>query len=226
MNTDDVRQRVNSIAVEGEHVAERVREVVENAAESMGETGKKGQQRLSSLVSAAMDGASSAVSDAAPEHAESVLRQVVDGLGEGLQRTANATRLAVEESASSGKAYATQDLKSIADDFRTLGQLFTETVEKHSKRAMGQASEQIDNLNGHAQRTMESVRPSLDSAIDAAMQNPIGLAGESAGAAMNMARQTAGSLFGAVGKVLGEAGDRISPPPGSSKNPSKDSPER
>lgn len=222
MDTDDIRQRVSDIAAEGEHVAERVREVVETAARSMGEAGKSGRDRLSSLVSAAMDGASGAVSDATPEQAESTLRQVVAGLGEGLQRTANATRLAVEESASSGKAYAKEDLRSIADDFRTLGQMFTETVEKHSRRAMGQSSDQIDRLTGHARHTMESVRPSLESAIDAAMKDPIGLADESADAAIGMARQTAGSLFGAVGRALGEAGDRISPSARTSENPSED----
>lgn len=222
MTTDDVRQQVSNIAAEGKNVAERVREVVETAAESMGEAGKDGTQRLSSLVSAAIDGASDAVSDAAPERAESTLRQVVDGLGEGLQRTANATRLAVEESARNGQAFANEDLKSIADDFRTLGEMFVETVETHSQRVMDQASEQVDSLRSHAQHTMEGVRPSLESAADAALKDPIGLAGESAEAALNVARQTAGSLFGAVGKVLGEAGARISPKADSPKNAPQD----
>jgi hypothetical protein len=211
MDANDVRQKVNTIAAEGENVTERVREVVVTAARSMGEAGKSGQQRLSSLVSATMEGASGAVSGAAPERAESTLRQVLDGLGAGLQRTANATRLAVEESASTGKAYAAEDLSSIAEDFRTLGDMFTETVEKHTTRAAGQTSEQIDRLSEHARHTMESVRPSLESAIDAALKDPIGLADESADAAISLARQTAGSLFGAVGKALGEAGERISP---------------
>lgn len=212
MNTNDVREKINQIAAEGENVAERVREVVESAAESLGEAGSGAQQRLTSLVSAAIDGASSAVSEAAPDHAESTLRQVIDGLGEGLQRTATATKLAVEESASSGKAYATEDLKSMADDFKTIGELFVETVEKHSKNAVGEASEQLDGLKSHAQRTIEGVRPSLESAAETAMKDPIGMAGETAEAAVNMARQTAGSLFGAVGKMLGDAGDKLNPP--------------
>ncbi|MEO0631121.1 MAG: hypothetical protein AAFY46_10385, partial [Planctomycetota bacterium] len=79
MNTDDVRQKINAIAAEGENVTQRVREVVESAAQSLGDAGAEGQQRLTSLVSAAIDGAASAVQGAAPESAESTLRQVVDG---------------------------------------------------------------------------------------------------------------------------------------------------
>lgn len=212
MNTDDVRQKINAIAADGENVTQRVREVVESAAQSLGDAGKEGQHRLTSLMSAAIDGASSAVKGAAPDHAESTLRQVIDGLGEGLQRTANATRLAVEESASSGKAYAVQDLKGLADDFKTLGQLFVETVEKHSKTAMGQATEQVSSLRSHAERTLQGLRPSLDDAASAAMKDPIGLAGETAQSAAKIAREATGSLFGAVGKMLGDAGDKLNPP--------------
>jgi len=212
MNTDDVRQKINAIAAEGENVTQRVREVVESAAQSLGDAGKEGQHRLTSLVSAAVDGASSAVQGAAPESAESTLRQVIDGLGEGLQRTATATKLAVEESASSGKAYATEDLKGIADDFKAIGELFVETVEKHSKSAMGQAGDQASSLKSHAERTVQGLRPVLDDAAAAAMDNPVGLAGETAQAAASAAKQAAGSLFGAVGKMLTDAGDKLNPP--------------
>lgn len=212
MNTDDVRQKINAIAAEGENVTQRVREVVESAARSLGDAGAEGQHRLTSLVSAAIDGASSAVQGVAPDHAESTLCQVIDGLGDGLQRTANATRLAVEESASSGKAFATEDLKNVADDFKAIGQLFIETVEKHSKTALGQASDQVSSLKSHAERTIEGLRPALDDAAAAAADNPMGLAGETAQAAANIARQSAGSLFGALGKVLTDAGDKLNPP--------------
>lgn len=212
MNTDDVRQKINAIAAEGENVTQRVREVIESAARSMGEVGAEGQHRLTSLVSATIDGASSAVRGAAPDHAESTLRQVIDGLGEGLQRTATATKLAVEESAGAGKAYATEDLKGVADDFKAIGELFVETVEKHSKSAMGQASEQVNNLKSHAERTLQGLRPAIDDTAAAAADNPIGLAGETAQAAANAARQATGSLFGAVGKILSDAGDKINPP--------------
>ncbi len=212
MNTDDVRQKIHAIADEGENVTQRVQEVIESAAQSLGDAGAEGRQRLTSMVSAAIDGAATAVQGAAPDHAASTLRQVIDGLGEGLQRTANATRLAVEESASSGKAYATDDLKRIADDFRALGQLFVETVETHSKTAVGQANEQMTNLRAHAERTIAGVRPALDDAASAAMGNPLGLAGESAQAAAKAARQATGSLFSAVGKMLSDAGGKLNPP--------------
>ncbi|MEL6499509.1 MAG: DUF6781 family protein [Planctomycetota bacterium] len=212
MNTDDVRQKINAIAAEGENVTQRVREVVESAARSLGDAGAEGQQRLTSLVSAAIDGASSAVQGSAPDHAESTLRQVIDGLGDGLQRTANATKLAVEESASSGKAFATEDLKNVAEDFKAIGQLIVETVEKHSKTALGQATGQMSNLKSHAERTVEGLRPALDDAAAAVTGDAMGLAGETAQAAANIAREATGSLFGALGRVLGDAGDKISPP--------------
>ncbi|MEO1583156.1 MAG: DUF6781 family protein [Planctomycetota bacterium] len=214
MDTSGVRETIGRIASEGEDVTRRVREAVEAAAESLGDAGGSAQHRLTSLVSAAIDGASSAVADATPEEAQSTLRQVIDGLGEGLQRTANATRLAVEESASGGKAYAAEDLRGIADDFKSIGELFAETVEKHASGIMGQAAEQVAAVRSHAERTIEGVRPSLESAASAAMKDPSALAGEAAEAAVDMARQAAGSLFGAVGKMLTDAGDRLDKPKG------------
>lgn len=211
MNTDDVRQKIGEIAGQGEDVTRRVREVIETSAQSLGDATGQAQTRLTSMVSAAIDGASSAVANAAPDDAESTLRQVIDGIGEGLGRTAQATRLAVEESASGGKAFATEDLRSVAEDFKTIGQLFVETVERGAKGVFDQAAGQSSSLREHAQRTIDGVRPSLEDASRAALKDPVGLAGDSAEAAVNLARDTAGSLFSTIGRVLNDAGDKISP---------------
>jgi len=219
MNTEDIRDRVESIAKEGGNVAERVREVVEEAAKTAGDMGDKGRQKLTSVVMSSLDGATNAVKDAAPEDAESTLRQVIDGLGDGIQRAANATKLAVEESTSGGRAYAESDLKSVAEDFKTIGQLFVETVEKHAKSGMGQAESQIGDLRSHAQTAIDTARPDIEAAIQAVTSDPVGLAGESAQAAANLAQETAGALFGAVGKILGGSGSGSNSGSGDQKKP-------
>jgi hypothetical protein len=214
MQTDDVRREIGEITASGRDIAGRVQALIERAFQSAEQAGRDAPGRMGALVSAVIDGAAQTVDRAAPEQAESALRQVIDGLGQGLQRTANATKLAVEEAASGGKAYAAHDLKAVASDLQALGSLLTETVERAGRGVFAQAGERATSLRQHAARTVEGLRPSIEEAAAAALRNPVGLAGDSATAAVNVAKQAAGSIFSGIGRLLGSAGDRLNPPKG------------
>src|SRR5690606_17808419 len=95
---DEVEEAVKS----GDDIRASVRDAVQSAAART----DRAAARLTDLTRRTLDTALQAIDRSAPDDPESVLRQVVDGLGDGLERAAQATRLAVEEAAGEGRAYA------------------------------------------------------------------------------------------------------------------------
>ena len=201
---DEVEEAVKS----GDDIRGSVRDAVESAAARMDRT----TARLTDISRRTLDAALQAIDRSAPDDPESVLRQVVDGLGDGLQRTAQATRLAVEEAAGEGRAFATDDLRRTSDDLRAVARMFVETVDHAINDASERTRKQVAGAREHASRTINSIRPSLESAADAATSDPVGLIGETATAATRLTREAAGSLFGVVGDLLKGAGDRLKGP--------------
>ncbi len=208
---EKLREEVEAAVASGENIRDRVRDAVASAAARTDRAADRATARLTDLSRRTMDAALAAIDRSAPADPESALRQVVDGLGDGLERTAHATRLAVEEASGDGKAFASDDLKRTAEDLRTIARMFVETVD----RAIGEAGEetrrQVAGAREHAKRTITTIRPSLESAAEAAARDPIGLMGDSATAATRLTREAAGALFGAVGDLLKTAGDRLKP---------------
>jgi len=206
-SAEDVKTEVERIVEEGQEVRRRVGRVVASASD----TAAKQATGLAGLVEKAVQGAVEAVDRSAPEDPESTLRQVIEGVGDGLERTAQATKLAVEEAAGEGRSYASEDLNRVSEDLGTLSRMFVETVERGVQGVSKEGRVQVQNVREHASRTLDAIKPSLEQAADAAVKDPIGLAGESAAAAVNLTREAAGSLFSAMGKLLQGAGDRVAP---------------
>jgi len=204
---DQLRQDVEQAVNDGGDIRTKIRDAVEAAAERA----KSTSTRLTDLSTQTVETAISAIERAVPEEPESTLHQVIDGLADGLGRTAQATKLALEEAAASGKAYASDDLKSVAADLRSIAGMFVETVEGAVGGAAKHTKTQIGSAKSHAEKTIGAIKPSLESAALAAAQNPVGLVGESASAATKLAREATGSLFGAVGNLLRNTGDKIKP---------------
>lgn len=202
------QEEVEQIVSEDENVRSRIAGLVERMTHEIADAPGK----VVDFSRETMETAVSAVERAAPKDPESTLRQVVDGLGDGLRRSANATKLAVEEAASEGKTYASEDLKKVGENLRTISDLFAETVRDALKVASGKGRESFDNVAQHAERTMESIRPALKDAASTATRDPVKLAGETAETAANLTREAAGSLFNAIGGALKRAGETLSPP--------------
>ena len=206
--TESLKKQIESIVKSGENVRARVAEAVRGAAKEAGASAS----RLADLSEQAMGGAMDAVDRSVPDEAESTLRQVVDGLADAFGQTAQATRLAVEEAAGEGKRYASEDLKSAAEDFQTLGKMFVETVGKGAGALKSEGATQYANLTEHAARAFDRVRPAVEDAARTAAGDPVGLAGDAAASAASVAREAAGGLFSSVGKLLQSAGEKIDPP--------------
>lgn len=188
---DGVRERVRRLVVE----------TLEQRSLSLDELNEVSRQVL--------EGAAAGVRDATPEHQRTVLRSVIDGLGDSYATAANATRLAIEEANARSKAFADEDLREAARELRSLSDRFVRTVLRTTERAGGVLREEAGALRDHAQRAAEAARPSIEEALGAATRQPGKLAGEAASAGVEASRHTAGRLLRAVAGLLQGAGDAL-----------------
>ena len=199
---DRLRDRIEQIVNEGQDVRGRVREAFEEAAVQA--QGLAGQ--LADILKSTAEGAAKG-SQGKPDTGP--LKDVVDGLGDGLQRTANAARLAMEEAASKGKAYAEDDMNSFASEFATLGKLFADTVSRAASKAGEHSADVLRDLKDHAQRTAENIEPDLRRAYDAAKNDAPGAARDIAAGANDMVRENGGKLLETIGDLFKRAGESL-----------------
>ncbi len=212
---DRLRERIAQIVKEGKDVRSRVRVAFEDAAVQA--QGMAGQ--LVDILKSTAEGAAKG-SEGKPDTGP--LKDVVDGLGDGLQRTANAARLAMEEAASKGKAYAEDDVKGFASDFATLGKLFAETVSSAASKAGERSADVLRDLKDHAQRTAENIEPDLRRAYEAARNDAPGTARDMAAGASDVAREQGGKLLETIGDLFKRAGKGL----GGNVDPRADEPRR
>ncbi len=205
MSDENLETSVKEIVAAGRDVRARIRETWLDAAGRASETGG-----ISGLVRRAVDAAADGVRKSVPDDPASVLRQVIDGLGDGLSTAAHATRLALREAADQGRAFAADDVRRLEDDLGTVASMFTTTVADAAGRVSSLVSSQAKDLAEHARRTMSTVRPDLDAAVAAARKEPGRLVQESAEAGVEMTRRAAGSLLAAIGGFFAEAGRIVS----------------
>ena len=207
-----VRDQVQAILAGGGDVRRQVGAVVARASEEVQRSGKS----LLELARSVVDGAGDALrKGAAAAPAEGALRQVIDGLGDGLSRAAISTRMALEEARAKGRQFASEDLKKVGDDLASLTRMYSQTITEALSKVRTEASSEVAGLKDHAEVVLNRIRPSLQSALEALKQDPVGLGKESLDAGIAATRHAAGSLFAAMGKLIQEAGHKLA---GTDKN--------
>lgn len=201
-----LRARIDAIVREGRDVRGEVSRAVADASVTL----REGREEMARVSSAVMDAAVTAASEStdAPE-GTGTLREVIDGLGDGFSTTAQAAQLAIQEARAKGRQFADDDLRKVAREFGSLGQLIVDTLEQAIKGVGGHLAGQADGLREHASRTLERVRPSLESAAGAATDAPKAFVKEAGEAGASAAQQAAGTLFTELGAFLQKAGERL-----------------
>src|SRR5512138_2328562 len=109
---DSLRQQAERIAQHGRDVRAEISRLASRAAEQFHRT----RDGLVGLSRAVVEGALDGARQATPAQSESVLRDVVAGLADGLAISAHAVKLTLDESRSRGTQFAREDLDKIAGD--------------------------------------------------------------------------------------------------------------
>jgi hypothetical protein len=198
---DSIRRSVEDAVAAGEDV----RRATESALRATGDQIEAGGTRFAKAAESALDGAVEGAKKAGGD-ADGPLRDVLDGLGDAVTSAANASRLAMQEAAGTGRRFAEEDLRHARDEMRTLSELFGRTLTDSLGRATGRSREAIHDLEQHAARVAERVGPSLQDAMRAAAADPVALARETAEASVKATGAVVSSVFESMGRLLEDTG--------------------
>lgn len=206
INTNgNIEGRIANIVADGENIRGKVAEVVTTNADRI-HLDRKGFVDLTRSV---VDGAIAALDKAVRRDPDSVLRQVIDGLGDGLSSTALATRLAIEEAAAEERRFEDEDLARMTGDLRAAHDLFADTITQAAGNFRRKSAAELGSLRQHAEQTMKRLSPAVGAALTAMRDHPLQLGAESVAAGVNLSRQALGSLFASIGRQLEKAGNRL-----------------
>lgn len=207
-NPEVVQQQAEAIVSGGGDVRARIARLVAETSSTFQRSGEGLITLARSVLTGAGDAFEKGASSVSPG---SSLRQVIDGLGDGLTSAATSARLALEEARSKGQRFASEDLHTIKRDLGSLTSLYAQTISDALARVRSEATAELGDLKEHADRARDRVIPSVQSALDAAVADPIGVGKDSVQAGLAASRHAAGSLFSAIGKLLQQAGEKLSP---------------
>jgi len=201
--SESVRQAVES----GQDVSERVRQIVVNLFRGTDSTTASARAAVQGIVQTASD----IVKRSAPNKADSVLGQVIDGITTGLSSVAQSTQYAVQEAASRGQRFAANDLGRAKKDLNGIREILTDTVRHFTNRASTETGSAVSELRTHAERAVAATIPVVTSSLEALSRAPLQAAGEAAGTALRGGQMTAGALLSAVSGALAGAAELIDP---------------
>ena len=204
-STEQLRQKIREAVESGDNVRRRVEHQV---AETLHHTelDAEGRRRLAEAV---LEGAREGYEKSGKGTDPNRLRDVIDGLADGLNAAANAIQFSVEEARASGRQFAEQDLQRARDDLRAIKDLFMETVGVATRSASDEFTTQWKQLGQHAAQAWNRVQPAIQSAVESVASHPIDTGKEAVKAGVSAASHAAGSLFSEVGRRLQTLGDKF-----------------
>ena len=204
---DAVQQQAEAIVAGGGDIRAKIARLVAETSATFQRSGEGLITLARSILAGAGDALEKGTGSLPPGGS---FRQVIDGLGDGLSTAATSARLALEEARSKGQRFAAEDLNRIKRDLGNLTSLYAQTLSEALARVRSEVSSELGDLKTHADRAKDQVVPSVQSALDAVVADPIGVGKESVQASLTASRHAAGSLFTAIGKLLQQAGQRLS----------------
>lgn len=134
---------------EGEHILETVRDITLKALLS---DGHFEAQKMREVVQAVLQGASAGTKEKGTQARQS-LREAMAGVDEALEKSAEASKLAIEEAAGRIKDFGSQDLKQALDDLLILEDMFLDTVKSVAKASDDTARASLNDLAQHARNS-------------------------------------------------------------------------
>ncbi|MFO1001563.1 MAG: DUF6781 family protein [Planctomycetaceae bacterium] len=200
-------EAIRAAVESGKDVRDRVRDVVVSLFKSSESTTASARAAVSGIVQSATE----IVKRSAPGNPDSVLRNVIDGVTDGLSTVAQSTQYAVQEATARGQRFATQDLDRAKRDLSGISDILVDTVKYFTNRVTEEAGSAASELKTHAERSVSAVTPVLKSSIEAVAKHPGQTAGEAAETAVRTAQLTAGALLGAMSNLLSGAADALDP---------------
>jgi len=147
----------------------------------------------------------------APDKAESVVKNVIDGIGTGLKSVAQTTQDAVQDATARGQRFATEDVERAKQDLSSIGEILVDTAKYFAGRVSAETGSAFQSAKSHAEQTMAAAKPLVASSLEALAKHPIQTAGDAAGTALRGGQLTAGALLSFVSGALAGAAELLDP---------------
>lgn len=113
-------------------------------------------KKINKVIRAVMEGVSIGA-EAKGEQAKDALTDAMSGMDDALAKSAEASKLAIEEAAGHVKDFSSHDLKGALDDLLALEELFFDTVRDVAKGTSETVKETLGDLVKHAEQNGTNV---------------------------------------------------------------------
>lgn len=155
-------QEARNAVADGNNIHETVRDITLKALS----TGHLDMQKMQAVVQEVLEGASLGAKEKGAR-AEQALREAMNGVDEALAKSAEASKLAIEEAAGHIKEFGAQDLKQGLDDLRVLEDMFLESAKNIARASEGTVRDVLGDLVQHARKTGTEVGVAAKTAVEA-----------------------------------------------------------
>jgi len=152
MDTEIVKEVARTAIERGDDIRHDVRSVTLQALSD----GHLDTKKINKVIRAVMEGVSIGAEDKG-EQARDALSDAMSGIDEALAKSAEASKLAVEEAAGHIKDFSSHDLKYAIDDLFALEELFINTILDVAKGTSKTVKETLSDLANHAKQNGTNV---------------------------------------------------------------------
>lgn len=205
--THHAKSSAKNVAGSGTAVRDRVRELSVRAFRDR----QLALSDLSELVHDVLEGAVEGVDASIPRSSRNVLREVFDGLSEGVHAIASAGSAAAGGVRERGETILGKGAPAATKRIQAANEEFLGAVKSFARKTSKEVREELDALVARAERTRPQVASATRKAARAADGRLIELSGETARAGVRIARRAAGSLAMGAGGFLEGIAEAIAP---------------
>jgi polyhydroxyalkanoate synthesis regulator phasin len=149
----------------GENIHDAMRDITLGALQR----GQLNAKEIRQVVRSVMQGASMGVTDAGVR-SRLALSEAFAGIDDALAKSAEASKLAIEEAAGRLQDYAKQDLERAFDDMRSLESMFLDTLKDVAEHSADAAREVLHDLWQHARDSGTAAGTTATAALESLEQ--------------------------------------------------------
>jgi hypothetical protein len=159
-NLSDEAKEARAAVEHGENIHDAMRDITLAALKRV----RLDAKEMRRVVRSVMQGASLGVADTG-ERSRAALSEALAGIDDALAKSAEATKLAIEEAAGRLRDYGKRDLERSFDDLRAMENMFLDTIKDVAEGSAGVAKEILHDLWQHARASGTTAGATVTDAI-------------------------------------------------------------
>lgn len=204
IDTEVVKETARIAIERGDDIRHDVRSVTLQALSD----GHFDTKKINKVIHAVMEGVSIGAEDKG-EQAKNALSDAMSGMDEALAKSAEASKLAVEEAAGHIKDFSSHDLKRAIDDLLALEELFFDTVRDVAKGTNETVKETLSDLVEHAKQSGTNVGKTTSDAASSLSQKLSNTLKDTASAGIQSTADVLAHIANASAGILEGIADRL-----------------